>query len=111
MTRTIAAIVAAGLMLSAGSVAAAASDKADVRQTLRTMLKKVNTGDVAGALALSTDEGSVIDEFAPYAWSNSGHWGQAFGSYLAQNGITDDVTTIGKFRHVNVDGGHAYVVV
>lgn len=111
MTRTIVATLAAGLMLSAASPTMAASDKAAVQQVLRTMLEKVNTGDLAGALALSTPTGSVIDEFAPYAWSDSGHWGQDFGSYLGQNGITDDVTTLRKFRHVNVDGGHAYVVV
>ena len=111
MTRTIAAVLAAGLMLGVAGPTVAASDTAAVRQTLQTMLGRVNTGDVAGALALSTADGSVIDEFAPYAWSDSGHWGQDFGTYLAQNGITDDVTTIRKFRHVNVNGGRAYVVV
>jgi hypothetical protein len=104
------AVSAAGLALCAATGANATSDASAVKQTIRSVFTKANAGDTAGAGALFAASGSIIDEFAPFRWASFGDWGQAFGAYNAQTGVTGSKTTILKFNHVNVGGGRAYAV-
>jgi len=94
------------LLWSAG--ASAAPDA--VKQTVRMFLDKANKGDFAGGIALTAQDASIIDEFAPFRWDSFADWGQAFGAYGAQNGITHARTTLLKFAHVNIEADRAYVV-
>ncbi len=110
MLKVTSAALAAGLMLIAPAIAQAASEKAEVEQTIRTSVQKSNAGDDAGSLAYFAQSGSVIDEFAPFKWDNFGAWFDAAESWGKQNGYTDAKTAILKFRHINVESGHAYAV-
>ncbi len=101
---------AAVLIACASNGAVAAPDSAAVKQTIKSFLAKANAGDSAGALALCTDTGSVVDEFAPFHWGQFAAWDKDSGNYYSQNKITDNKVTLVKLTHVNLDGAHAYVV-
>src|SRR5580700_5020105 len=103
-------VIAAVCAVLAGSNAFAASDSAAVKDTIRSLLKAANAGDVARITALQTPAASVIDEFAPFHWDSFNDWGAAYGAYNTANGVAHPKTTLLKFAHVNVEGDHAYVV-
>ena len=103
------AAIAASLACTA--TMAHASEADSVKQTVRTWFAKFNAGDGAGALALNTENGSIIDEFAPFRWTRFADWFKDYDAYAQTNGITASKIRIGNFTHVNVDGGRAYVVV
>lgn len=92
---------------------AAASEKADVMATVNRFNDGLNKGDVKTALAACASPASIIDEFPPYAWQSAtacADWASAFAAYNESNGITEPVATLGKPRHVDITGDHAYVV-
>ncbi len=93
---------------------AAASDTTDVMVPVHQFVDGFNKGDIKTALAVCADEVHIIDEFAPYEWHGAGAcstWAQAYDADVKKNGITDGIVTLGKPRHVDVTGDHAYVVV
>ena len=99
------------IALSTGS--AVASDQADVMATIHQFIDGFNKGDVKSALATCAEQNSIIDEFAPYEWHGAGACAKWAGDYDAdakKNAITDAVVGMGKPKHVDVDGDHAYVV-
>ncbi len=56
----------------------------------------------------------VIDDFAPHVWQGSGAcagWYSAYEAFVAKGQITAASVTLGKPRHLNLDSGHAYLVV
>ena len=92
----------------------AADDKKDVMVPVHQFIDGFNKGDVKSAVAACADEASIIDEFPPYEWHGAGAcaaWGAAFDADAKKNGITPGAVTLGKPRHVDVTGDHAYVVV
>lgn len=105
------------LILLAASVLAAApaaAQQADVLRPIRQFTDGFNKGDVPGALAACADEASIIDEFAPYEWHGPGAcatWANDYDADAKARGVTDGIVTLGRPRHVNVAGDHAYVVI
>jgi hypothetical protein len=100
------------LMLSIATPAVA-SDQSDVMKPIHQFIDGFNKGDVNSALAACADETSIIDEFAPHEWHGAGacaKWANDFGEDAKKKGITDEVVTLGKPRHVDVTGDYAYVV-
>jgi len=90
-----------------------ASDQADVMATIHQFIDGFNKGDVKSALATCAEQNSIIDEFAPYEWHGAGacaKWASDFEVDAKKNGITDSVVGMGKPKHVDVEGDHAYVV-
>jgi ketosteroid isomerase-like protein len=90
-----------------------AAEKDDVLAVVKQCNDAFNQGDVKAAVALGTDEMSIIDEFPPHEWHGPGAFAKWFADYDAdakKNGITDGKVTIGKARHVDVNGNRAYAV-
>ena len=93
---------------------ALAADKDDVMVPVRQFVDGFNKGDVKTALAACAEQTSIIDEIPPHEWHGAGAcsaWANDFDADAKKNGITDGVVTLGKPRHVDVSGDHAYVVV
>lgn len=91
-----------------------ATEKDDVLAVLSRCNDAFNKGDVKAAVALATDEMSIIDEFPPHEWHGPGAFAKWFADYDAnakKDGITDGTVTLGKARHVDVTGDRAYAVV
>src|SRR5215469_8304532 len=109
MIRTLAKAAAAASITLVAS-AAHASDGNAVKQTVRTWMAKFNAGDGAGALAMCSENGSIIDEFAPFRWTRFEDWFKAYDAYATANHITASTLKVKKFDHVNIDQGRAYVV-
>jgi len=89
-------------------------EKAAVMAPVKQFVDGFNKGDVKSALALCADESYIIDEFPPYQWSGAGacgHWANDNEADTKKNGVTDQVVTLGRPKHVDVTGDHAYVVV
>ena len=73
-----------------------------------------NKGDTKAAAAACADQASIIDEFAPHEWHGAGaclKWINDYDADAKKRKITDGVVTLGKVRHVDVNGDAAYVVV
>lgn len=111
MSKLMIAACAASLVAVSATEAFAASDAGAVKQTIRALFAKSNAGDTAGTLALCEQDGSIIDDFAPFRWESFPDWLNAYGSYSSANGMSGSKFTILKFAHVNVADDHAYAVV
>lgn len=99
-------------VLAAGPTAA--SDKKDAMAAVQQFVDGFNKGDGKAAAAVCADQTSIIDEFAPYEWHGAGacaKWMSDFDADAKKNEITDGNVTLGKPRHVDVAGNHAYIVV
>ena len=106
-------LLAAIGMVMLVTMLAAASDQSDAMVQVHKFVDGFNRNDVKMALSACADQVSIIDEFAPYHWSGAGAcstWAQAYDADAKKNGITDGVVTLGKPRHVDIIGDHAYVV-
>src|SRR4051812_47418796 len=96
--------------LTAGPLVAA--ENAEVIAALQGLVDAFNKGDTNAVVAASTDEMCIIDEFPPYEWHGAGTCSKWLADYDAdakKNGITDGKVSIGKPRHVDVNGDRAYV--
>jgi len=89
-------------------------EKAAVMVPIKQFVDDFNKGDAKSAIALCADEAHIIDEFPPYQWSGAGacgQWANDNDADTKKNGVTDQVVTLGRPKHVEVTGDHAYVVV
>jgi ketosteroid isomerase-like protein len=101
------------ILIALSTGPAVASDQADVMATIHQFIDAFNKGDVKAAVGTCAEQTSIIDEFAPYEWHGAGACAKWAGDYEAdakKNAISDGVVGIGKPKHVDVDGDHAYVV-
>ena len=101
------------IVISAAS-SAFASDQTDVMMPIHQFVDGFNKGDAKSALAACAEETSIIDEFPPHEWHGAGacaKWADDYVANAKKDGITDGVVTLGKPRHVDVTGDHAYVVI
>ena len=92
---------------------ALAGDAEDAYASVKTFIDGFNTGDVASSLAVCATSASIIDEFAPYAWSGEDactNWVNDYGADSEKKGVTDGVVTLHEATHVFVEGDNAYVV-
>lgn len=95
------------------AVPAGASEKTDVMAAVNQFVEGFNKGDMKMLMSACADQVSIIDEFPPYEWHGKGscaRWTKDYETDAKRNGITDGVVTLGKPRHVDVTGEHAYVV-
>jgi ketosteroid isomerase-like protein len=109
MGRTLAALVILGMTGSAST-----SDRTDVLAVVNQFLDGFNKGDTKAVLATCAAEVAIIDEFSPYVWHGGtacSDWADDFAADAKKNGITDPIVTLGKPRHVDVDGDRAYLVI
>lgn len=86
---------------------ALASDKADVMAVVH---QWASPDTIVSTCA---DEASVIDSVPPYEWHGPGacsRWHSDYVAFAKQNAVTDGHATVGKARHIEVTGDHAYVV-
>ena len=91
----------------------AADDKTDVMATINQFVDGFNKGDTR-ATAACADQTSIIDEFPPHEWHGAGAclaWMKDYDKDAKKNAITDGVVTLGKPKHLDVDGIYAYVVI
>ena len=106
MSKAAIAVAVSGAMLVVCTDALAKSaDSVAIEKTIRALdAGKPGLADCKSA-------GAIIDEFAPFSWNGFAAWTDALGKYNTQNAITGAKIGHEKFRHVNVDGPHAYAVV
>jgi hypothetical protein len=93
---------------------AVASEQSDVMAPIHPFVDGFNKGDAKSALGACADEVSIIDEFPPHEWHGAGacaKWADDYMTNAKKDGITDGVVTLGKPRHVDVNGDRAYVVI
>lgn len=91
-----------------------ADDKADVMTVVNQFVDGFNKGDTKSAAAACGEQTSIIDEFAPHEWHGAGAclaWMKDYDTDAKKNVITDGVVTLGKPKHLDVDGAYAYVVI
>ena len=99
-------------MIAARSILA--SQETDVMTPVRQFITGVNEGDRKTAHAACVDGIFIIDDFPPHAWGGSdamSKWLHDLDIFEKKNGISNLSVTLGKPRHVDVTGAHAYVVV
>jgi hypothetical protein len=98
-------------VLAAGQVVA--SDEKDVMVPVHQFVDGFNKGDTKTAVAACADQTSIIDEFPPHEWHGAGacaNWATDFDNDARKHGITDGTVTLGKPRHIDINGDRAYVV-
>jgi ketosteroid isomerase-like protein len=109
--RTVMIAMAVAVLMSGPLLAA---EKDDVLAVVKQCNDAFNKGDMNAALAFCTDEMSIIDPIPPYEWHGPGAFAKWFADYdvnAKKTGMTDGAVTIGKTKHVDIDGDRAYVVV
>ena len=100
-------------LAAAATTPPAADDKTDVMATINQFVDGFNNGDTR-ATAVCADQTSIIDEFPPHEWHGVGAclaWMKDYDKDAKKNAITDGVVTLGKPKHLDVDGIYAYVVI
>ena len=112
--RSINAALAAVAVAMTLITSAFASDTTDVMAVVNKFNDGMNKGDVKTAASTCAPQTFIIDEFAPNVWQSNDtctDWANALDVYNKKNGITNEVVTLGKPRHVDVTSDRAYVVV
>ena len=113
-TMFVGAAMALGLILAGPARADTASDTAAVNGVLGAFGTTINKGDIAGFSALYVDTPTLLDEFAPFAWSGKGAiaaWLGDFGAWAKANAVTSTKLELGAPEAVNFAGDRAYVTV
>jgi ketosteroid isomerase-like protein len=103
-------VLAAALIISAPAFA---SEKTDAAAPVHQFIDGMNKNNMKAAAAAYAPDASIIDEFPPHYWHGAdafGDWGKDFGTDSQKNGITDPIVTLGKVRHIDVTGDHAYAI-
>jgi hypothetical protein len=106
-------ILCVAVALSAGLWAsgASASDVANVKAAVRHLIADANSRNDEAFKADLTEPALFIDEYAPFDWIGAKDgWLNAYNDYNRQTAVTDAKTKPLAFRHVNVSGDRAYVV-
>jgi len=99
-----------GISAQTGKSAESSAVKAAVTQ----FVDAFNKGDLKTIAAVCADQTDIVDEFPPHQWHGAGactKWTADFDADAKKRNITDAVVTLGQFRHVDVSGNVAYVVV
>lgn len=109
--RKLAFVLAAGLLAAGPAIA---SEKSDVMVVIHQFVDGFNKGDAKTALAACAEQTSIIDEFPPHEWHGAdacAKWADDYTASAKEGGITDGFVTLGKAKHVDVNGDRAYVVI
>ena len=110
--RNILLTIVFGVLVSGVAVA---SEETAVMAVVRSWwLDSYNKGDPKSGIALCSDETAIVDDFPPHVWQGPGACGRWFKDDAAvaqKDAITDAKVVLAEPRHVNIEGGYAYVVV
>jgi len=96
-----------------GLTPALASDKTDIAATINQYNDAFNKNDAKTANALCTSQTVIIDDFAPHAWQGAttcDDWWKALGVSDKNQGISNEIVTLGKAWHLTVTGDRGYAV-
>jgi ketosteroid isomerase-like protein len=105
-------LIAVGVAISI-SAPVAASDNTEVIAVAH------HWADAFGQRAFITDnapcaeDAVVIDDLPPHVWQGPGactQWFGTFEAWAAKAGATNALITLGEIRHLELDGGFAYLV-
>jgi hypothetical protein len=91
----------------------AADERSDVMLPVHQFVDGFNQGDTKTAAAACAEQTSIIDEFPPHEWHGVGAcltWMNDYDADAKKNEISDGVVTLGKPRHIDINGDRAYVV-
>ena len=96
-----------------GSVAAAATTRAELTAPITAFNDAFAKGDLKGAAAAYAPDVSITDEVPPYSWRGPAAfttWAQDLTANDKKLGITAEKLTLGDVVRTETDGRHAYVV-
>jgi|HubBroStandDraft_5_1064220.scaffolds.fasta_scaffold00032_39 hypothetical protein len=113
ITRFVAVVLTALVILVYLPEKAAASDASDVMAAINHAVIAFNKGDMKTWIAACASPASIIDNFPPHEWQGPtacADWANAFAAYNKKNGITNGMVTLSTPWHVVVTGARAYVV-
>lgn len=89
-------------------------EKKAVMTSIHQFVDGFNKGDAKAAVAACADQTSILDEFPPHEWHGTdacATWMKDYDADAKKNGITDGVVTLDDPKHIDITGGHAYVVI
>lgn len=93
---------------------ASATDKTDAMAVARKWADSITKVDGDGGSSYCADVALVLDDFAPHVWQGPGactNWYRDYEAFVAKWQVTAASVALGKFRHVDIESGHAYLVV
>jgi ketosteroid isomerase-like protein len=105
-------LIAIAMVVSAPTPVAA-SDNADVIAVVHRWTEAFGQRSFNTDIAPCAEDAVVIDDLPPHVWQGPGacsRWFQAFESWAAKAGATNAAITLGEVRHLDFDGGYAYLV-
>lgn len=108
---------ALGLLALTGTpamAADAATDSQAIAATIGALQDSLNTLDVPKLFGIHTENPTVLDEFAPFAWSGKDSlkgWLTDFGAWAKANNVAGTKLALGAPEALNVAGDRAYATV
>jgi ketosteroid isomerase-like protein len=91
----------------------AASEKTDVLEIVYRWADAFSRRAFNTDIAPCAEDAVVIDDFQPHLWQGPGactKWFKAFEVWAAKAAVTKAVIAVGVIRHLDFDGGYAYLV-
>jgi ketosteroid isomerase-like protein len=91
----------------------AASDDADVIAVVHRWADAFDRGSFNTDIAPCADDAVIIDDLRPHVWQGRGacsKWFKTFEAWASKAGVSDAVISLGEIRHLDCDGGFAYLV-
>lgn len=91
----------------------AASEKADVMEVVQRWTDAFSRRTFDTDIAPCAEDAVVIDDLQPHVWQGPGacsRWFKAFEAWAAKAAVSNAVIRLGEIRHLDFDGGFAYLV-
>ncbi len=102
--------IAMGMLMS---TPVAASDHTDAMAVVHRWTDAFSRRRLATDIAPCTEDAVVIDDLPPHVWQGPGacsNWFRAFEAWASKAGAINAAITLGNIRHLDIDGGFAYLV-
>jgi ketosteroid isomerase-like protein len=91
----------------------AASDNTEVIAVVHRWTDAFSRRSFNTDISPCAEDAVVIDDLPPHVWQGPGacsDWFKAFEAWASKGGVTNAVITLGEIRHLDFDGGFAYLV-
>ena len=91
----------------------AAAENADVIAVIHRWTEAFSQHSFKTDIAPCAEDAVVIDDLPPHVWQGPGacsKWFNAFEAWASSAGVTNAVITLAETRHLDLDGGFAYLV-
>jgi ketosteroid isomerase-like protein len=105
-------LIAIALMVSSATPVAA-SDNAEVIAVIHRWTDAFSQRSFNTDIAPCAEDAVVIDDLPPHVWQGPGacsKWFKDFEVWASKAGVSNAVITLGEIRHLDFDGGFAYLV-